>query len=90
MRWKETRLAQAGSSHTPAPAYTNLVAWVWVELEGGLSLSCLRVGCVWTEVQSAPETQKAGHSVKLKEGTTVMIHLYTGRDGSENPRPPDL
>ena len=81
MRWKETRLAQAGSSHTLALwACTNLVAWVWAVLEGGLSLSCLRVGCVWTEVLSAPETQEVGHSVKLKEGTTVMIHLYLGKE----------
>lgn len=43
-------------------------------------MSCLRVGCVWTEVQSALETQDEGRSVKLKEGTTVMIHVYTGRE----------
>lgn len=52
-------------------------------------MSCLRVRCVWTEVQSAPETREAGRSVKLKEGTTVMIHLYTGREGTETSRPPD-
>ena len=45
-------------------------------------MSCLRVGCVWTEVQSAPEMQDEGHSVKLQEGTTVMIHVYTGREGT--------
>lgn len=52
-------------------------------------MSCLRVGCVWTEVQSAPETQEVGCSVKLKEGTTVMIHLYIGKERTETSRPPD-
>ena len=80
-----TRRAQAGSSHTlTPPACTNLVAWVWAELEGGLSWSCLRAGCVWSEVQSAPETREEGRSVKLKEGTTVMIQMNTQR----GQRPP--
>lgn len=65
---EETRLAQAGSSHTPtALACTNLVVWVWALLEGGLSLSCLRVGSVWTEVQSAAEVREAGRCLKVKE-----------------------
>lgn len=64
---------------TPVRACTNLVAWFWVVLEGGLSLSCLRAGCVWTEVQHAPETREEGRSVKLKESTTVRTHLNMRR-----------
>lgn len=77
---ERTRLAQAGSSQTRGPppshngslAHTNLVAWVLEVLEGGLSSSCQRVECVWTEVQSALETreeEEGGRPAKLKEGT---------------------
>lgn len=58
----------------PAP-FTNLVVWVWEGLEGGLFLSCLRVGCVQTEAKkSAQETRESGCSVKLKEVRLVMIY----------------
>lgn len=41
-----------------------------------------------TEVQSAPETPEVGCSVKLKEGTKVMIQLCS-KEGTETSRPPD-
>ncbi len=83
MRKRETRRAQAAPVTPTTPACTNLVAWVWAVLEGGLSLSFLRVECVRTEVQTAPETWEVERSVKLKEGTTVITHLYTGRERTE-------
>lgn len=62
-----------------SPASTNLVSWVWVELEGGLSLSCPGVKCGRTEVHTPPETQEAGRPVELKEATTGMKQLHKGR-----------
>lgn len=67
-----------GTPLESSPAFTNLVSWVWVELEGGLSLSCPGVKCGWTEVHTPPETQEAGRSVELKEATTGMKQLHKG------------
>lgn len=53
-----------------SPAFTNLVSWVWVELAGGLSLSCQGVKCGWT-VHTPAESREAGRP-ELKEATTVM------------------
>lgn len=64
-----------------SPASTNLVSGVWVELEGGLSLSCPGVKCGRTEVHTPPETQEAGRPVELKEATTGMKQLHRGHGG---------
>lgn len=62
-----------------SPAFTNLVSWVWVELEGGLSSSCPGVKCGRTEVHTPPETQEPGRSVQLKEATTGMKQRHKGQ-----------
>lgn len=70
--------------HTPILPSTNLVAWVWAVLVGGLSWSFLRAGYVCTGVQSAPGSRGEGRPVKLEEGTTGRIRTEASKpvDGS--------
>lgn len=63
----------------PLLPFTNLVAWVLAAWVGGLSCSFLRVGYVWTGVQSAPQGREEGRSAKLEEGTTGRMRTGTSR-----------
>lgn len=48
---QEKRTEEATLNQPPHPlACTNFAIWVWEVLEGGLSLSCLRVGYIWDGV----------------------------------------